>query len=507
MKKIKLFYMAIICILLLSGCSGGDVNTVGKIISPNNSLMPITGKWQIEKVVKSDFTDIKTEDNKKWDLKTVQFSKEFVQLGEELFKEPQYKIKKVNTDEYLLYMHKQPADKYGIRDSEIYVITITARDMYSVDAILLKDGKLILEVGDYILYLDKLSDNVDNSIIYKLNEENKMNDTNVSTNKTSGRTGLVLGLRYTGRDSKGEIEYKYRTLWIGAENKKLHPVMETGGIFFPRHGGFWRIESRRITGGNRTEDVFYAYSVLNGGKEKLNDLTIDAGKWRDKTGSIIRNISYICNDYVGIESTGSGGYSNGSDKWNQNTIQLQLVDNLPNLKSVKISDISGETGIQALSNGKRDMLKQLDMENIDLQDKVPQDENYGLFRAAGHWLFKGRLDYKDQGKYKFCDFNINIIPSSDLVFYDDLWVSWTQIKDRVPEAVDAYTSPNKDIAIIITKDRILIYAINAGTLGDTPIKRINLKNGETVIMAEWARGSYMENWEKSFMKNDVKVIK
>lgn len=283
--------------------------------------------------------------------------------------------------------------------------------------------------------------------------------------------------------------------------------METYGIFFPRHDGFWRIESNRINTENRMEDVFYAYSVSNGSMEKLNSLNMNDENWKDKTGYIMRNISYICNDYIGIESTGAGVYLNSSKKWDLNTISLQLIDNLPNIKSVKIYDIAGETGIQALNSGKRGILNQLDMGKIKLWDNVPQDENYGLFRAAGHWLFKGRINYESQGVYKFSDFNINIIPSSELVFYDDLWIPWTQIKDRVPDALDAYTSPNKDIAIIVTRDRILIYEINSGVLGDLPIKRINLKNSETVIMAEWAGGSYMEKWEKSFMKNDVKQIK
>lgn len=507
MKKLKWFCLVIGYILLFSGCSSRAGDTVGKIISPNNELIPIVGKWQIEKMLNSDFTVVGNGDKEKWISRILQFSKDFVQIGEDLFKDPQYKIKRVNTDEYLLYRHKQPAEKYGINDREIYVITISAKDLYSVDAILLDDGKLIIEFEDYILYLDKLSGSVDNSLVDKLKEENMKDNINVSMNKTSGRTGLVLGLKYTGKDKIGEIEYKYRTLWIGTEDKKLRPVMETGGIFFPRHDGFWRIESKRITMENKVEDVFYAYSVQSGRKDELNNLSLDLEKWGDKTGRITRSISYICNDYIGIESIGEGGYTGSSDKWKQNSLQLQLVGNLPNLKAIKISDIAGDTGISALNNGKRDALAQPDKDTIKLSDNMPQDENYGLFRVAGHWLFRGRFNYEDQGVQRFLDFNINIIPSSDLVFYDDLWITWTQIKDRVPDAIDAYTSPNKDIAVIVTKDRILIYEINTGTLGDTPIKRVNLKSGETVIMAEWASGSYMENWEKSFMKNDVKEIK
>ena len=54
---------------------------------------------------------------------------------------------------------------------------------------------------------------------------------------------------------------------------------------------------------------------------------------------------------------------------------------------------------------------------------------------------------------------------------------------------------------------MLLFEIKDDSLGDNPIKKINLKNNETVIMAEWARGSYMESWENSFKKNDVKELK
>ncbi len=507
MAKSKLIYTMFLLIIILSGCSNSAVDTVGKIITPQNKLMPIEGKWEIERGLNSDFTEMTDEVMSKWIGNTVQFSAESVFVGGDLFNEPQYKIKRVNTDDYLLYRHKQPAEKYGIKNSDIYVITIAVKELYSFDALVIDNEKLIIEFEDYILYLKKLSDNVDNSINNKLNENNENIDSSLLINDFPARTGLVLGLKYIEKDSRGEAGYKYRTLWIGAEDKKLRTTMETMGIFFPRHDGFWRIETKRIYTVDRREDIFYAHSVLNGSTEELINITINPEKWGDKTGSISRSISYVGNDYIGIESIGEGGYIDNSDKWSENRLQLQLVDNLPNLRGIKIFDIAGETGIRAINNGKTEALGLLDLGKINQLGMVQQDENYSLYRKAGHWLFKGRLNYKSEEGYRFSDFNINIIPPSELVFYDDLWVSWTQIKDRVPEAIDAYTSPNKDIAIIVTRDRILIYEILKGTLGEVPLKRINLKNGETVIMAEWANGSYMDNWEKSFMKNNVSEVK
>ncbi|MDF2674858.1 MAG: hypothetical protein K0R09_3126 [Clostridiales bacterium] len=480
---------------------------MGKITSPQNKLMAIVGKWEIERGFNSDFTEMTEETKNKWVGKTVQFSDKAVLVREDVFNEPQYKVKKVNTEDYLLYRHKQSAEKYGIKDNEVYVITIAVKELYSFDTIVIDDGKLIIEFEDYIFYLKKLSNTVDSSLISKFSGENENDNPNIIAGEIPAKTGLVIGLKYPGKDREGKVEYKYRTLWVGSEDRLLRPVLETGGIFFPRHDGFWRIETKRITAIDKSEDAFYGYSVINGSTEGMASIAINSDKWGDRIGRITRSISYICNNYIGIESIGEGGYTNSNAKWNENWLQLQLVDNLPNLKSIKIYDIVGEAGNRAIKNGNTEALGVLDLSNINQLGMVYQNENYGLFRKAGHWLFKGRINYEENGEFKFSDFNINIIPPPELVFYDELSLSWTQIKDRVPEALDAYTSPNKDIAIIVTKERLLIYDITMGTIGATPIKRIGLKNGETVIMAEWARGSYMDNWEKSFMKNEIQEVK
>jgi predicted DNA-binding antitoxin AbrB/MazE fold protein len=102
------------------------------------------------------------------------------------------------------------------------------------------------------------------------------------------------------------------------------------------------------------------------------------------------------------------------------------------------------------------------------------------------------------------DFNINLMPSSKIILYDTLFIPWTAIKDKVPEAIDAYTSPSKDIALIVTTKYILIYTIENGALSSLPIQKVKLKEGESVIMSEWSTGDYVYNWERCFYKNEVK---
>jgi hypothetical protein len=92
------------------------------------------------------------------------------------------------------------------------------------------------------------------------------------------------------------------------------------------------------------------------------------------------------------------------------------------------------------------------------------------------------------------------------VSFDILCVLWNAIKDRVPDAVDAYTSPNKDMAVILSSSKLFIYSIKNGELGKKPLAKLKLAQGDSVIMAEWGMGWYVDKWEEAFMRNDFKRV-
>jgi hypothetical protein len=134
------------------------------------------------------------------------------------------------------------------------------------------------------------------------------------------------------------------------------------------------------------------------------------------------------------------------------------------------------------------------------------DENFYLQRRTGHWIFKGRINHEKDVKKTAYDFNINIIPPKNLVSFDILCISWNKIKDKVPDAIDAYTSPNKDMAVILSSTKIYIYSIEDGKLCEKPLAKIKLAESDSVVMAEWATGWYVDKWEECFMRNDVKRV-
>lgn len=58
-------------------------------------------------------------------------------------------------------------------------------------------------------------------------------------------------------------------------------------------------------------------------------------------------------------------------------------------------------------------------------------------------------------------------------------------------------SPKKDFVAIITPSSIYFYEDRNGKLGSSPLLTINLNESETLVMAQWATGSYVDNWVKA----------
>lgn len=522
MRGFKTLFLLIAISLFITACSGPPMSTGEKIVSPRNQLIPVKGTWEISQVLENKAT--KEEINKEeWIGKKVRFSESYISIGESILENPRYQMKRVNGRDYFLYNYKSLPENFVLSSKEVEVITILEEDKFFSEALKISEEELVLEIQNNSFYLTKISDEVEEVfIIDSKKEEEKVNlkaDVDDLLN-----TGVLIGLRSPVENGKEESsDYTYRTVWIASSNNEMHPILQTEDIFFPRRSGFWKIEVNKIKKDKRTEDFIFANNISMEesikkkemkaeieskveieskaeimDKELDRNMELDFSRWGEKIGEIKRIINYVGNDYVSVETTGTGGYIKGDEKWEKSKFQLLPTDGLPNGKGIKMSDILGEAGVISMKSAWEETINSSNIDKSNILYREELIENFGLERKLGHWFFKGRINYIMDKNFALRDYNISLIPPSKVVFYDELSVPWTNIKDRVPGALDAFTSPNKDIAIIATANELLIYDITGNDLYQYPKERIALKTGETVIMAEWATGHYAESWENKF---------
>ncbi|MCX7745428.1 MAG: hypothetical protein N2645_00860 [Clostridia bacterium] len=504
MKKLLNFLFIVLTVVSLSGCGNFGAVDEEKVVPPKNLDIPVKGSWLVEKCLNRKFEVVKEEE--KWRDTNFEFDKDGVKLQNHLWKKPGYKIKKVNSEDYFFYNYRILPRKIGVENREVTVITITAGNKYLYDFVKLSESQLVAVTEENVLFLRKVSDEVSYELkMVIVNEEENKNYTG-SKDMGSYRSGLVLGIKTTRKpSSKESAEYQYKTIFIAADNKNLHPFLQVKDLLMPRMNGFWKLEVRRMEKENKLEDVLFTYKLPAGGLKKQED-PFGNEFWKNRNGSISKSLLYAGNDYICMEIKGEGTYSDGVGKWEECKLRMLPVDSLSNSRGVKISDIMGLDGVAAMDTARNKSMNEMSIRPEEEIGRNEREENFSLIRRAGHWFIKGRINYVRNNSLQYGDYGINLIPPSTLVFYDKLVLPRTTIKDTVPEVLDTYTSPNGDIAVVLTNKKLLVYAISDKKLVGEPLGVINLNSSDSVIMAEWGLGYYVEKWEEIFMKNGAERI-
>ncbi len=414
MAKLRGIFLVVYVVLLLSGCAAPSGDTAGKIIAPVNKVSPLEGKWVVTADLRADAAHAP---NQVWIGKTAQFTQDAASLSDYVWRNPAFKVKKVNSQDYLLSKYVSMPLELVFNSPEVEVVTVSTADNFLGEFMKIDDRHAVAFVQNNALYLEKVLDTVDPSLTTTMSAPDRS-----APLKTDGggASGVLLGLKTPGKsDGKSDPGYSYRTLWIAADNGQLHPVLEGKDIFFPRQSGFWQLKVRRVQDGSKAEDVMFAYDISTKDPEKQL-LKLNPARWQNKVGTLAKSIDYISNDYVTVENNGSGTLVSDGSVWTDQRLQVLPVDNIAASEGIKLSDLVGNSGSLAFKSA-RDQVQQAivngDSKAIGAGDA---EQNFGLVRKNGHWFFQGRINNSSGDKPGYVDFNVNIVPSAKLVSYDTL---------------------------------------------------------------------------------------
>lgn len=478
----KNLLLPLLCLLLfLGGCAEFSGASAGKISPPSAQVSPLGGKWTV--LQELDGNGSEGGAGQPWLGSDVQFAPGVVSFGGHVWDNPAYKIKRVKADDYLLTKYIPSVGSSGLKSQKVDVITVYASGNYLGEFMKLDDTGMIFFVQNKALLLGKVADEADSTLVAGNSNAQELNQ-----DSREGISGVLLGLRIPAATG-----YTYQTLWIASDHQQLKPILASEQIFFPRTSGFWELSVQNLPTAGTTNDLLTARNVT----AKVPDLKREEWGWERGAGTeeqtyaepAERVINYIGNDYVAIEKRIAGS----------NHLQVFPVDKLLSPTEIKVSDLLGDKGFNAYLNAREQAAAALREKGITAISQDESGKNFGLIRKNGRWSLVGRIHYQSDGNFEYKDFDLKLIPPANLIFYDALVLSWYNIKDRVPDATDAFTSPNRDIALVKTKTKLIIYPIGGEKLGETHLAELELPEGATVIMAEWATGSYVDSWEKSFL--------
>lgn len=444
MKKLYVLFIMIILILSFVLYKNMALPPAPKLGVRTLNAPPLMGDWYVDKYVTLKDKSSYSNEPDQYLGKTAHFSNEGIFFYNEGIAHPSFKVKLVNSGDYFWNNYKIKANMIGIDKEYIQVITISSNDRFFDEYLKIDDTHAAKYHEGLLLFFTKENSDgpkhVEESIDYsQLASEREK--------EARAKSGLLLGLKH---------DNVYRTIWISQVNNEFMDIAQTEDILLPRINGFWKI-------GNDGTSLWTAPISGRNVSNSDNDIRY-IGKSR------YVSILFAGNDFICVD--------------NKTDLQVLPLDNLQG-NPLELSKIfvreKYNSSIDGLGNEARSKAEEL------------IETSWGLFRRGGRWVLRGRE--KSQNDDGFKDFDIAYAAPKSLTTYDDLYPSFNTIKSKIPEAIDAFSSPNKDFVVVLTDDELLVLPIIGNSLGDVK-QRIPLKKDETAVAANWATGHYVDEWSK-----------
>ncbi len=471
--------LALLFLPLLGGCADLTSAAAGRILPPAYAVCPLEGKWSVQEELASEGHP---GGNVLSSAAELQFSRAMVIMGSNVWQQPSYKVKEVNSRDYLQTRYIALDGYLAAIDQTVEVVTVSADANYLGEFMIIDEATVVAFVQNKVLRLHKKADRADDPAAAA-----GLNAVNGNYDDNSGTSGVFLGLRIPVDD-----DYIYQTVWIAAHDQQLRPLLSRPDLFFPRRSGFWELQ---VTGGTNQEGAeLRAQNVAIKDDPAASEVGVQAPAAYTRGPSLA--VDYIGNNYAAIAWNDGG----------MEKLQVLPVDQLSSPLGISAADMLGDGGAAAYNSARQQARQTLYGQGNTLTAEDGGEDNFGLTRRNGHWYLQGRINYYHHGIPEYMDFNINSIPPDSLVVYDTLYLSWQSIRDRVPNAVDAFTSPNKDIAVIRTTSKLYFFGLNGEHLDSVPLGEMDLPEGTSIIMAEWATGFYVDDWEKAFVNHGAARI-
>jgi hypothetical protein len=474
-KVVFLKKLSILVVILLAALILVVYKNINSSLNPHIALrktidLPIKGTWTASRYLVIGDSDVSQDEISKSINKKISFNGNEVKYYNLICKDPEFKVKVVDSEKYFKKIFKVEPDLLGINEKQVKVITVSSHNNFFDDFIQINNDVIMKFSDGLALFFTRDGSSNNKTVLNNIRGKDFRVEVPKNQRDITSKSGLLLGLKSKNLYTGG---YDYRTLWISSSYNQIHHIEQRKNIIVPRKSGFWEIGVNKKYDENDERDIIWGSPLIkdNSKSNKSNVVVRDI----ENTSS---EIMFVGNEYISLDNS----------EVKNRYFSVLPIDNLDGNKvdfskafdkrSGEMLRLSAEVYIKRIGKSGRNIT----LNNIGT--------NWGVARRSGRWILRGRISCGD--------FDILYAePNKEIATYDDLYPSFDVVKNKIPDVLDAYTSPNRDFIVILTKNDIKVFSLNDRGIGKLQTV-FKLKNGETSVMAQWAVGNYINAWDKLF---------
>jgi len=309
------------------------------------------------------------------------------------------------------------------------------------------------------------------------------------------KSGLLLTTASGSADGQ-----RFHAYWITRDGPQVQ-ITEGLRLLVPRKSGWWEVGVTTLTRVNSAARSEAVWTAPVGEKRRTTHVIPVSDDDRCADDISAYSLSWVGTDFAalqhGYESTCGAHPVSGEESFVARLEDLRRKDQ--DLRPVlPLSEVAGAEAVGAMKLG-ADVADLRDAPNPSEDPANPaltaSETSWIVVRTKGHYRLLGTsvLEHGHGGE----TYAVPIDPPKTLVGADDLAVGWDSILEKLPDASDAYTSPDGDLLVLITPHFLSIFEVQNKQIGKR-LARVGLE-AAAVISAQWAPSGSVDGWNTTLV--------
>jgi hypothetical protein len=311
------------------------------------------------------------------------------------------------------------------------------------------------------------------------------------------------GVLLTTTSASSGSQSLFHAYWITHERDQVQ-IAEGMRLLVLRDDGWWEVGTTTLTQMNsqvHSQEVWASPLGSPHARTRMIPLSDDDACPGDLS---TYSVGWVASDFAAVhhdyESTCGGHPISGEESFTVRLDDLRgsHLGSRLNLKHLKLSDVAGAEAVKAMALG-------AEVANARAAQSVPEEKNnppittsdtaWIVIRRKGHYRLLGTTPIeRGQGGNTY---DIPIDPPKSLAGADELAVGWDAILDQVPDAQDAYSSPDGDFLVVLAPHYLSIFDLQQRTIGRRRMRM--MIESPNVIAAQWATGINVQRWSETLL--------